>query len=358
MLGTKNVLVVGTGTIGEPLIGLLCHFKAQLGIDEVIFHKRTPLLTDRSKVQNLLRRGARLCTDSDRIPMFEKLGLKVDFETDEALEGCLVVVDCTPSGNAMKEQWYRKYEESTNLFIAQGSQFGFGKQYARGINDEVLKPGEDKYLQVVSCNTHNLSTLIKTFGVGDEGPENLVEGRFVCIRRSNDISQDNGFMPSPMVGIHPDERFGTHHARDAWHLYRTKGEDYDLNLFSSAMKVNTQLMHVIHYHMKVQKPVTQEELMKRVVDDDRIAITHKHTANGIFSFGRDHGFCGRILNQSVIPTDGLHVSEDGKLITGFCFTPQDGNSLLSSVAATVWGLYPETYEKIVQCLRPYFFQEV
>ena len=45
--------MVGTGTIGEPLIGLLCHFKAQLGIDEVLFHKRTPLMTDRSKVQNL-----------------------------------------------------------------------------------------------------------------------------------------------------------------------------------------------------------------------------------------------------------------------------------------------------------------
>ena len=59
MLGSTSVLVIGTGTIGEPLIGLLCNFKAKLGIDEVLFHKRTPLMTDRSKVQNLLRRGAR-----------------------------------------------------------------------------------------------------------------------------------------------------------------------------------------------------------------------------------------------------------------------------------------------------------
>jgi hypothetical protein len=67
MLGPKTVLVVGTGTIGEPLLGLLCNFKAQLGIDEVLFHKRTPLLSDRSKVQDLQRRGARLVTDSDRV---------------------------------------------------------------------------------------------------------------------------------------------------------------------------------------------------------------------------------------------------------------------------------------------------
>ena len=73
MLGAKNVMVIGTGTIGEPLIGLLCNFRAQLGIDEVLFHKRTPLMTDRSKVQNLLRRGARLVTDTDRVDQFEKL---------------------------------------------------------------------------------------------------------------------------------------------------------------------------------------------------------------------------------------------------------------------------------------------
>ena len=29
----KIIHVVGTGTIGEPLIGLLCDYKEQLGID-------------------------------------------------------------------------------------------------------------------------------------------------------------------------------------------------------------------------------------------------------------------------------------------------------------------------------------
>jgi glyceraldehyde-3-phosphate dehydrogenase type II len=358
MQGSKIVLVIGTGTIGEPLIGLLCNFKAQLGIDEVLFHKRTPLMNDRSKVQNLLRRGARLVTDKEQVGGFEALGLKIEYTTEEAMEMAKVVVDCTPSGNAMKERWYKKYESNTDLFIAQGSEFGFGKQYARGINDEVLDIGKDKYLQVVSCNTHNLSVLIKTLGLGDEGPANLEEGRFVCMRRANDISQDDKFVPSPQVGNHGDERFGTHHARDAWHLYQTKGESYDFNLFSSAMKVNSQLMHIIQFYLRVAKPVTKDELIERIVADDRLAVTYKTTANSVFSFGRDHGFCGRILNQSVFPLDPLHISEDGTQITGYCFTPQDGNSLLSSVAATVWGLYPETYDKIVLCLRPYFFQEV
>ena len=42
-MASKNIVhVVGTGTIGEPLIGLFTDFKERWGIDEVTFHKRTP----------------------------------------------------------------------------------------------------------------------------------------------------------------------------------------------------------------------------------------------------------------------------------------------------------------------------
>ncbi|MFH1845605.1 MAG: hypothetical protein ABIF77_20665 [bacterium] len=356
MLNSKNVLVVGTGTIGEPLIGLLCHYKGQLGIDEVLFHKRTPLLTDRSKVVDLLKKGAQLVTDDDSVEDFKRIGIETSYTTADALEEARVVVDCTPSGNKMKEKWYTQFEDNTELFVAQGSEFGFGKPYARGINDSILEVGKDKYLQIVSCNTHNLSVLISTLGLGDEGPNNLLEGRFVCIRRANDVSQDAKFMPSPTVGKHEDAKFGTHHAHDAWHLFQTLG--YDLNLFSSALKLNTQFMHVIQFHLKVAKPTSLDECIEKLESNVRIAMTHKKSANSIFSFGRDHGIYGRILNQTVVPYHSLHVSDDGKEITGFCFTPQDGNSLLSSVSAAIWAIYPETYEKIVQCLHEYFFDEV
>ncbi|MDH3193591.1 MAG: hypothetical protein OEM40_04635, partial [Acidimicrobiia bacterium] len=57
------VHVVGTGTIGEPLIGLLANFKESFGIDEVTFHKRTPMIEERPKVADLERRGAILATN-------------------------------------------------------------------------------------------------------------------------------------------------------------------------------------------------------------------------------------------------------------------------------------------------------
>ena len=91
--------------------------------------------------------------------------------------------------------------------------------------------------------------------------------------------------------------------------------------------------------------------------NDRIALTDKINANEVFSFGRDHGHFGRILNQSVVSVPSLNL-RNGNEITGFCFTPQDGNSLLSSIAITEWFLYPNSYEDKIQCLKPLFFDEV
>jgi len=358
-LGRNAIVhVIGTGTIGEPLIGLLAEYGETLGIEEVTFHKRTPLLTDRSKVHNLLRRGARLAVDRDAVKGFQQLGMEPTLETEEAISRAAVVIDCTPSGvgTQNKSEYYEKYASNTRGFIAQGSEFGFGKPYARGINDGALERGKDQFIQVVSCNTHNLSILVDTLALEDGGPDNLLGGRFVCMRRSNDISQDGGFVPSPQVGKHKDERFGTHHARDAWHLFNTLG--YDLNLFSSAIKLNTQYMHTIYFDLRVNNPTTHERLLERIHANDRMSVTYKDSANAVFSFGRDHGHYGRILNVTVVSLPSLTVREGGTEILGYCFTPQDGNSLLSSVAAATWFLYPEDYEDRVQCLKPYFYDEV
>jgi len=356
MPNKKIVHVIGTGTIGEPLMGLLTAMKAPLGLDEVTFHKRTPLKTDRSKVKELQRRGARLAVDEDAREGFKELGIEPVYEAREAIERASVIIDCTPVGNQNKKEIYEKHTNGSRGFIAQGSEFGFGKPYARGINDAALKPGADQFLQVVSCNTHNLSVLIDNIALKDGGPENFVGGRFLCIRRANDISQDGSFAPSPKVGKHNDEKFGTHHARDAWYLFNTMGLDLP-DLYSSALKINSQYMHCIWFSIRVRKATTVEAVLDRFRANDRVAITHKTSANSIFSFGRDYGHYGRILSQTVLAVDTLSVKE-GHEVIGFCFTPQDGNPLLSSVAGALWFLDPSTYEDRIQCLKPYFFSEV
>jgi glyceraldehyde-3-phosphate dehydrogenase (NAD(P)) len=357
-LGESTIIhVIGTGTIGEPLIGLLVNMKEEFGLDEVTFHKRTPLTSDRSKVNNLVRRGAKLCVDAEKESEFRKLEMEPTYEALEAIERATVVIDCTPSGVGIsnKNKFYEAYKDNTKGFIAQGSEFGFGKMYARGINDSALIPGEDQFIQVVSCNTHNLAALIKNLGGVETDGDNLVEGRFLCIRRANDISQAGGFIPSPKVGKHDDAAFGTHHARDAYHLFKTLG--IELNLFSSAMKANTQYMHAIWFDIRVKHPVELNRVIERLYDDDRVAVTEHTSANIIFSFGRDHGYYGRLLNQTVVSLPTLQV-RNGNEIVGFCFTPQDGNSLLSSVAAAEWFINPDEYEEKIQCLQPFFFDEI
>jgi len=179
------VHVVGTGTIGEPLIGLLADNKEHFGIDEVTFHKRTPLLTERAKVNDLTGRGAVLAVDDDRRSAFEELGHAPKYEAREAIERATVIIDCTPVGNKMKDEFY-KHAEGPLGFMAQGSEFGFGKMYARGINDLALVSGEDKFLQIVSCNTHNIAVLIRSLAIDPDGTNHLEDGRFLCMRRAND----------------------------------------------------------------------------------------------------------------------------------------------------------------------------
>jgi len=139
-------------------------------------------------------------------------------------------------------------------------------------------------------------------------------------------------------------------------VFQTLG--YDLPLFSSAVKIPTQYMHILHFALELEESTTKEELVSRLAKNPRVALTEKKSSTLIFSFGRDHGFYGRILNETVVPPDTLHVSEDGKKVTGFCFTPQDGNSLLSSIACTLWYLDGKDPWDRLQCIRPFMFEEI
>ena len=346
--------VVGTGTIGEPLIGLLADNREAFGLDEVTFHKRTPLLAERGKVEGLVRRGAMLAVDEDRRLEFRALGHNPKYEKLEALDRASVVIDCTPAGNLNKAEFYRSLSGPRG-FLAQGSEFGFGKMYARGINDAALDPERDRFLHIVSCNTHNIAAMIQSLAFDSDGAGHLVDGEFLCIRRANDISQDRGFVPSPMVDSHKDPRFGTHHARDAHHLFSTLG--HDLALHSSAIKLNTQYMHTLHFSLTLDREITREEAVDLFQANNWVAVTYRRSANRVFSFGRDHGYFGRILSHSVVSIPSLTV-RNGVQVVGFAFTPQDGNPLLSTVSAMLWYLYPDQIDRRMEVLRPFLFQEV
>ncbi|MBI2089918.1 MAG: hypothetical protein HYT78_14470, partial [Deltaproteobacteria bacterium] len=127
--------------------------------------------------------------------------------------------------------------------------------------------------------------------------------------------------------------------------------------YSSALKLNTQYMHAIHFDLSLKRSITMEEIVRRLKTNGRVALTNKKSSASVFSFGRDHGIFGRILNQTVIVTQSLALKGDREVV-GMCFTPQDGNSLLSSIAATLWFLDSDSYEERLEPLKPYFFKEI
>lgn len=338
----KNILVIGTGTIGEPLIGLLSRLKKDLYVNEVIFHKRTPLKHERPKVESLIKAGAILSVDEDCFDDFERLGHSPKYTYTEALKIADVVIDCTPAGNINKTSIYEKVSNDKKTFIAQGSEKGFGTPYALGINDDILSSEKDlKYIQIVSCNTHTISRIIKTLTMGKLS--NLKSGDFVCIRRANDISQDVGFVPAVSCDKHSEDIFGTHHARDVNDLF---GYSTDLPVFSTSLKTNTQYMHSVRFCVDIAGNYTKAEIIKMFEDDPYVCVTRKRTTNSVFSFGRDHGFYGRIYSQAVVSIPTLFVSskEDKTRVVGCVFTPQDANSLLSSVVAAAYGLHGNDYK--------------
>jgi len=125
------------------------------------------------------------------------------------------------------------------------------------------------------------------------------------------------------------------------------------------VKLNTQYMHSIWFNLRFRRDVTREEMVARLADNPLVALTDKRDANEVFSFGRDHGYYGRILSQTVVATPTLAVRRNRDLF-GFCFTPQDGNSLLSSIAAALWAIEPdwESVAKRLEWTKRWLFREI
>ena len=354
-MAQRRVHVVGTGTIGEPIIGLLAQHRRELGIDEVTFAKFSPRAADRPMVKALRDLGARLAVAPEKRAEFEKAGMAPDLTTGEALDAARVVLDATPEdvGLENKEKIYRKLDDGSRVFAAQGSEDGFGKKWALGINDDVVDPKTERFVHVVSCNTHSISVLVKAIGFQNGPRPAFREARFVCIRRAGDIG-DKKFIQAPSVDKHK-EALGTHHATDVADVYRTLG--FDLDLFSSAMKVNTPYMHTIWFDFRLQEPTTRARVLEQLQANKYVGLTEKDATNTVFSFAREHGPFGRILSQTVVAAPTIHVRGDGKEITGFAFTPQDGNALLTNVALAARALHPDDWLKRIETFDKYLLKE-
>jgi len=373
----KNVLIVGLGTIGEPLAFLLLRTKEQTGLGKIMIHKNTPRSEDAPTLAELNREGAELVAYSDektREGFKEVLsgrGFGVAYDLEEALGLADVVIDCTEEEVAMEllEKYYSPaFEKKKTMgFIAQGSAKGFGKPFAYTINDEALEPGKDRFIQVVSCNTHQILCLLKTLIFNSRVTmADFEEAEFTLFRRASDVPQSRGAIWGTRLGrasgkkYHP--KYGAHQPADALRVLSTIGIK-DLWIHGTESVVNNPFMHTARFDFRVKTKLNTADVWDLFAANPLISRTQYTDNNMIFYKGCSRGHRSRILNQTVAVIPSLEAVEwkDGLTkICGGCFTPQDGNSLLSSVAAMLWLIDPQTYkQKMLSFYRePFLLSEI
>ena len=161
-MSKKNIVhVVGTGTIGEPLIGLFTDFKEKWNIDEVTFHKRTPNANDRATVEHLINRGAKLVADE---------GAREEFARARASRVVHHRGGHRARDGRRRLHARREREQAEVLRADQAGRRASSRRApssasasrTRAASTTRCRVPDEPFVQVVSCNTHNISVLLKT----------------------------------------------------------------------------------------------------------------------------------------------------------------------------------------------------
>jgi glyceraldehyde-3-phosphate dehydrogenase (NAD(P)) len=253
------------------------------------------------------------------------------------------VFDCTANGMGLRHR--DRYDEWPRLQGActQGSEKGFGVPFMTGLNGHQIV-GE-RYVQVVSCNTHGLAALIQMFTGAQVS--RLRAADFVVVRRSEDLGAHAKLVSAHVVSRHLDAELGTHHAIDVKDLYATLGVSLS-HLASSDITTPSQLMHGVRFHLQMQGPLeaSPDELIARYPYG---AVSHKFDSNVIFDWGRRIGVAGRIYAHAIVISNNLLIQDDA--IKGWAFIPQEGCTLLSTVHAYLLQTRHPDAENVMQALR-------
>ena len=115
-------------------------------------------------------------------------------------------------------------------------------------------------------------------------------------------------------------------------------------------------MHTLWFNLAFENSLKLDAAISDLENSEYLMSTEKLSSNKVFSFGRDHGYHGRLLSHGIVAVDSLHVKDNN--LTGYCFTPQDGNALLSSVAASVNYFYEDSWKEKMGVFDQYLFKQI
>ena len=313
-----NILVNGIGNIGQTLLGVLCDHQHLLGIKRICALKNTQITDwNRQDIEFLIDKGVIICTKE--ASEYELI--------DEHIDEIDYIFDCNANSFGLKNKlWYEKLI-TLKACCVQGSEKGFGIPFMSSVNHDQIKG--HKYVQVVSCNTHALSSLITT--LSGKNLADFGEGDFVIVRRSEDIGNHERLVGSNVISRHLNKMIGTHHAIDVKDLFNTK--HINLNIQSSDITTPSQLMHTVRFNLKLKKLPDQNSVNKLIEGNPFVSSTSKFDSNIVFELGRRYSAYGRLFSHAIINSNNLLLDEQALRIKGWAFIPQEGNTILSTVHA-------------------------
>lgn len=311
-----KILVNGLGNIGTTLTNLLLQYQQELGIEEVWACKRTINPWNQTEIDILLENGGLICTSGEN-GLYPKL--------DDIIQDFNYIFETTANGVGIRNKVGYKHLPNLIATCAQGSEKDYGTSFMSGVNDKTIY-GE-KFVHVVSCNTHGSAALMRTFA--GKKLENLKKADMVVVRRSEDIGNHERLVTANVVARHLDNKAGTHHSVDVIDMFRTIGVQAK---FTSSSDITTpsQLMHSVRFNIELKTPL-KHSIKDLIKSDPFIATTKKFDSNVVFELGRRYGFNGRIYAHAIIIPDNLIV--EGNSIKGWAFVPQEGNTILSTIHA-------------------------
>lgn len=315
------------GNIGTTLVYLLEKYSDLLGVEKTYLYKRTLSPWNEAERSHLESLGVIICNTEN----LETVLSDVDYIFEAAANGVgLANLD--------------KYKQLPRLkgSSAQGSEKGFGVPFMSGVND--VKVVGEKFVNVVSCNTHGTAAILSTFT--GKFLENLKCADVVVVRRSEDIANHARLVSGNVVARHLSEETGTHHAIDMVDMYDTV--EINCPLTSSDITTPSQLMHSVRFNIELKDPLT--ETIDDLIDANLfVSKTRKFDSNVIFEQGRRHGFQGRLYSHAIVVMDNFLQTHTS--LKGWAFVPQEGNSIISTIHAFMLQMELENTEKILQVLQ-------
>ena len=181
-----------------------------------------PAGSDRSKIAaSDGSRSAAGARRPARASTFEDLGHKVSYETEEAHRAGRRGHRLHARRQREQEEVLRASSPATRRASSPRAASSASASRTRAASTTRRScRGQDQFIQVVSCNTHNLSILIKTLGYDGEARESASRAASSACAGPTTSPRTTASCPrrrSASTRI----AFGTHHARDAWHLFKT-----------------------------------------------------------------------------------------------------------------------------------------